>query len=77
MLYGFETWSLTSREECRLRIFENRILRRIFRRKRNENGGERGSTMRNFMVCIVHLISVIKSRRLEGHVARMEHENLH
>ena len=30
VLYGCETWSLTLREECRLRIFENRILRRIF-----------------------------------------------
>ena len=32
VLYGCETWSLTLREECRLRVFENRILRRIFRR---------------------------------------------
>ena len=30
VLYGCETWSLTLREECRLRVFENRILRRIF-----------------------------------------------
>jgi hypothetical protein len=30
MLYGCETWSLTSREEHRLRVFENRVLRRIF-----------------------------------------------
>jgi hypothetical protein len=29
-LYGHETWSLTLREECRLRVFENRVLRRIF-----------------------------------------------
>ena len=38
VLHGCETWSLTLREECRLRIFENRILRRIFRPKRDENG---------------------------------------
>ena len=30
VLYGCEAWSLTLREECRLRVFENRILRRIF-----------------------------------------------
>jgi len=30
VLYGFETWSLTLREESRLRVFENRVLRRIF-----------------------------------------------
>ena len=33
-----ETWSLTLKEECRLRVFENRILRRIFGPKRDENG---------------------------------------
>ena len=38
VLYGCETWSLTLREECRLRVFESRILRRIFRPKRDENG---------------------------------------
>ena len=38
VLYGCETWSLTLREECRLRVFENRILRRIFEPKRDENG---------------------------------------
>jgi hypothetical protein len=30
VLFGCETWSLTLREECRLRVFENRVLRRIF-----------------------------------------------
>jgi hypothetical protein len=38
LLYGCEAWSLTIREECRLRSFENRILRRISGPKRNENG---------------------------------------
>jgi len=35
-LYGCETWSLTLREERRLRVFENRVLRRIFGPKRDE-----------------------------------------
>ena len=33
---GCETWSLTSREECRLRVFKNSVLRRIFGAKRDE-----------------------------------------
>jgi hypothetical protein len=36
VLYGCETWSLTLREEHRLRLFENRVLRRIFVPKRDE-----------------------------------------
>jgi hypothetical protein len=39
VLYGFETWSLTLREEHRLRVFENKVLRRIFRPKRDEVTG--------------------------------------
>jgi hypothetical protein len=39
-LYGCESWSLTLREERRLRVFENRVLRRIFGPKRNEVTGE-------------------------------------
>ena len=74
MLYGYQTWSLTLKEEYRLRAFKNRILRRIFGPKRDASG--EGSTMRNFIVCTVHLniVRVIKSRRLRwaGHVARME-----
>ena len=38
VLNGCETWSLTLREVCRLRVFENRILRRVFGPKRDENG---------------------------------------
>ena len=37
VLYGCETWSLTLKEECRLRVFENRILRRIVGPKRDDN----------------------------------------
>jgi hypothetical protein len=38
--YGCETWFLTLREEHRLRVFENRVLRRIFGPKRDEVTGE-------------------------------------
>jgi hypothetical protein len=40
LLYGCETWSVTLREEHRLRVFENRMLRRIFGPKRDEVTGE-------------------------------------
>jgi len=39
VLYGYETWSLTLTEEPRLRVIENRVLRRIFGPKRNEVTG--------------------------------------
>jgi hypothetical protein len=41
VLYGYEAWSLTLREEHRLKIFENRVLRRIFGPKREEGGSRR------------------------------------
>jgi hypothetical protein len=41
VLYGCETWSLTLREEHRLRVFESRVLRRIFGPKREEGGSWR------------------------------------
>jgi hypothetical protein len=40
VLYGCETWSLTLREERRLRVFEYRVLRRIFGPKRDKVTGE-------------------------------------
>ena len=40
VLYGYETWSLTLREEHRLRVFENRVLRRIFGPKRDQVTGD-------------------------------------
>jgi len=40
VLYGCETWSLTLREERRLRVFDKRVLRRIFVPKRDEVTGE-------------------------------------
>jgi hypothetical protein len=36
VFYGYETWLLTLRAECRLRVFENRVLRRVFRSRRDE-----------------------------------------
>jgi hypothetical protein len=50
VLYGCETWSLTLRDEHRLRIFENRVLRRIFGPKRDEMTGENCIT-RSFVIC--------------------------
>jgi hypothetical protein len=41
VLYGCEVWSLTLREEHRLRVFENRVLRRIFGPKKDEVAGKR------------------------------------
>ena len=44
VLYGCETWSLTLREERRLGLFENRVLRRIFGLKRDEVTGREKTT---------------------------------
>ena len=44
VLYGCETWSLILREELRLRVFENRVLRRVFGPKRDEVTGEQQYT---------------------------------
>jgi len=40
VLYGCETWSLTFRMERRLRVFENRVLRKVFGPKRDEVTGD-------------------------------------
>jgi len=57
VLYECETWSLTMREERRLRVFENRVVRRIFRPRRDEVTGEwRKLHNEELMVCINHLI---------------------
>jgi hypothetical protein len=50
VLYGCEAWSLTLREERRLRVFENRVLRRVFGPKRDEGNGE-NYIMRSLMIC--------------------------
>jgi hypothetical protein len=56
VLYGCGTWPLTLKEESKLRVFENRILRRIFGPKGDENEEWKRLHMRNFIVCTVNLI---------------------
>jgi hypothetical protein len=56
VLYGCETWSLTLREERRLRVFENRILRRIFEPKSDENGEWKRFHNEELHILTVHLI---------------------
>jgi hypothetical protein len=76
VLYGCETRSLTLREEHRLRVFENRVLRRIFRPTRDEVRGD-WRKLHNEELHILYsspnIIRRIKSRRIRwaGHVARM------
>jgi hypothetical protein len=76
VLYGCETLSLTLREEHRLRVFENRVLRRIFGPKRDEvTGGWRKLHNEELhgLYCSPSIVRVIKARRMRwaGHVARM------
>jgi hypothetical protein len=75
VLYGCETWSLTLREEHRLRVFENRVLRRIFGPKREEDRSWRKlhNDELHILYSSPHIVRVIKSRRMRwaGHVARM------
>jgi hypothetical protein len=73
VLYGCETWSLKLREECRLRVFENRVLRRIFGPKRDEvTGGWRKLHNEELhgLYSSPSIINVIKARRMRwaGHV---------
>jgi hypothetical protein len=75
VLYGCETWSLTLREEHRLRVVENRALRRIFGLKRDEVTGE-WRKLHNEKLHDLYsspsIIRIIKARmKWAGHVARM------
>jgi hypothetical protein len=69
ILYGCETWSLTLREEHRLRVFENRVLRRIFGPKRDEVTGEwrklHSGELHN-LYASPDIIRQIKSRTMSG-----------
>jgi len=76
VLYGCETWSLTLREERRLRVFENRVLRKIFGPKSDEVKGEWRKPHNeelNDLYSSHNIVRVIKSRKIRraGHVARM------
>jgi hypothetical protein len=75
VLYGCEIWSLTLREEHRLRVFENRVLRRIFGARRDEvTGNGENYIMRSFMILYSspNIVRVIKWRmRWSGHLAHI------
>jgi len=73
VLYGYEIWSLTMREECGLRVFENRVLRKIFGLKRADITGEWRKLHKEELSDLYsspNIVWVIKSRmRWVGHVA--------
>jgi hypothetical protein len=67
VLYGCETWSLTLREERRLRVFENRMLRRVFAFERDEVTGEWRKLHNeelNDLYSLPNIVRVVKSRRM-------------
>jgi hypothetical protein len=75
VLYGCETWSLTLREEHTLRVFENKVLRRIFGPKRDEVTGEWRKSHNEELHDLYSspsIIRIMKSRRMRlvGHEAR-------
>jgi len=79
VLYGCETWSLTLREERKLTVFENKVLRRIFGPRRDEVTGEwrrLNNEELSDLYSSPNIVRVIKSRRMRwaGHVARMGEE---
>jgi hypothetical protein len=65
VLYGCETWSLTLREEHRLSVFENRVLRRIFGPKRYEGDIGECCALGSFIICTHHQILLGRSNQGE------------
>jgi hypothetical protein len=82
ILYGCETWSLTLREEHRLKVFENRVLRRIFGLKRDAVTGNwrklHNEQLHN-LYSSANIIRMIMSRRMRwaGDEARMGTRGMH
>ena len=81
VLYGCEAWSLTLRDERKLRVFENMVLRKIFGPRRDEVTGEwrrLHNEELNDLYSSSNIVRVIKSRRMRraGHVARMGEERV-
>jgi hypothetical protein len=75
VVYGYETWSLALREQHRLRVFENRMLRRIFGPTRNdmmEEWRKLHDELRD-LYSSPSIIKIMKSRKIRwaGHVERM------
>jgi len=82
ILYGCETWSLTLRDERRLRVLENRVLRRVFGHKGEEITGEWRKIHNdelNYLYSSSNIVRVIKLRRMRwaGHVAQMGREEVY
>jgi len=66
VLYGCETWSLTLREERRLRVFENRVLMKVFGPKGDEVTGELRKLHNeelNDLYSLPNIVRVVKSRQ--------------
>ena len=79
VLYGHETWSPTLREERKLRVFENKVLRRMFGPRRDEvteDWRRLHNEELNDLYSSPNIVRVINSRRMRwvGHVARMGEE---
>jgi len=76
VLYGCETWSLTLGEKRKLRVFENRMFRRVFGLKSDEVTGEWRKLHNeelSDLYSLPNIVRVVKSRRMRwaGHVAHM------